>query len=246
MDGVPGVGKRRKTVTALVVRPAYRVGRMRRGRNYRTGGFLGVEKKFYDTSLTQATLAVTATAAEHNPSATVSLNTVAQGDGESNRDGRQLSMDTITLKGAIEIPTGVDKTTVPLSCYCYVAIVLDKQTNGALLNSEDVFINEGGINSLVGNPFRNLQFIKRFSVLASKRIFIPAQTTQYDGTNIEWGGKHIPFTLNAKLKGMKVTFKGTTAAISNIVDNGLNVIAYCTSVATAPVLSYKARLRFFG
>lgn len=206
----------------------------------------GQEKKFYDTSLSQSALGVTITAGEHNPSATISLNTVTQGTGESQRDGRQITMDSISVKGAIEVPVQIDQTAMLLNTYCYIALVLDMQTNGALLNSEDVFDNQGGINSLVANPFRDLQFIQRFKVLAHKRIKLPQQNTQHDGTNIEVGGLVVPFDLYAKLKGIKTNYTASTETILNITDNGLNIIAYCGSLATAPVLSYKARLRFFG
>lgn len=248
VDGIPGKARR---VTTMIVapRPGRQYGmasRIRRRLNRRTGGFMGIEKKFYDTSLVQSTLLSSIIAGEHNPTADISLNTVTQGDGESQRDGRQISMDSITLKGAIELPTEANRTTMNLSGYTYVAIVLDKQTNGALLNSEDVFINPGSANSLIANPFRNLQFIQRFQVLAWKRIRHPAQATQFDATNIEQGGRHLPFQLFAKLKGMKVNYTNTTEVIANITDNGLNVVAFTSSTTQAPVLTYKARLRFYG
>ncbi len=53
-----------------------------RGRNIRTAGFTGIELKFYDTFLIAGSLTspTDATGGEHNPSATISLNTVTQDD----------------------------------------------------------------------------------------------------------------------------------------------------------------------
>ncbi len=245
VDGVPGSGSKRRRITTMVVAPARVVSRRRR-RNRRTGGYMGIEKKFYDTSLDGATILNALTSSEHNPSATISLNSVVQGDGESNRDGRQISMDTITIKGTILVPSQVNQTALDIASYVYIAIVLDKQTNGALLSGEDVFSNAGSVAVNVSNPFRNLQFIQRFQVLAWKVIRLHSPEAVWDGTNLELAGYMQQFTLSAKLKGLKTNYTNTTETIANIADNGLNVVCFTSGVGLAPTLSYKGRLRFYG
>lgn len=128
----------------------------------------------------------------------------------------------------------------------YIALVLDTQCNGALLNSEDVFKNPSGDAVLAASPYRNLQYVERFKVLAWRRIRLVQPTIVWDGTNLEQGGTNTPFTMSVDLKGLQVTFSGTTETIANITDNSLNLVAYSNFGDTAPTLSYNARLRFTG
>jgi len=207
------------------------------------------ELKFYDTNLADNALTAPtdSTAGEKNPSATITLNTVTQGDGESQRDGRQISMTNIGIRGHIRVPAIANATAADEAFNCFVALVLDTQSNGALLASENVFINPGGDAQMAAQPWRNLQFTKRFKVLASTNVtFERSPELTYDGTNMEQGGMIKIFSMFADLKGMKVTYSGTSESIANTVDNSLNVIAWTSDVASAPVLSYSARLRFMG
>ncbi len=207
------------------------------------------ELKFYDQSLADAVLTVSTTSAggEHNPSATISLNTVVQGDGESNRDGRQISMVSIGVRGNIRVNPKVDQTSMDSASINFVALVLDTQTNGALLRSEDVFVNIAADNEMTAQPWRNLSFTKRFRVLASQTVtFERTQETSFDGTNIEMGGLIQPFNMFVDLKGMKTTYSNTSETIANIVDNGLNIVAFTSSGGMVPLLNYSSRLRFMG
>ena len=118
----------------------------RRSKNYRIGGFLGIEHKFYDTSLVAAALTAPgdASGGEHNPSATICLNSVVQGNGESQRDGRNIVQKSLFIEGCIEVPAQINQTLLDTACNVMIAIVWDKQTNGALLSSESVFSNLSG------------------------------------------------------------------------------------------------------
>ncbi len=226
--------------------PAYSKSVMRTRLNKRIGGYLGIEKKFYDTSLSAAALLASTAGGEHNPSATIALNTVVQGDGESNRDGRQIAMDSITIHGIVHVASAINQTVVDASTYAYIALVQDQQTNGAILTSEEVFENPSAVAGLSPMSFRNLQFIQRFKVLVWKRINLQQQQVSYDGTNLEKGGFVKPFTLHANLHGIKVNYTASTETIANIADNSLNIVAFVGAVATTPLLSYNSRLRFYG
>ena len=59
-------------------------------RNVRTGGFLNMELKFYDTANTGINIntSTDGSAGEQDPTSKNCLNAVAQGDGEQQRDGR--------------------------------------------------------------------------------------------------------------------------------------------------------------
>lgn len=217
-------------------------------RNVRSGGYLGIESKFHDTSRTGLTLTAPTDAAggEADPSTVNALNAIAQGDGESNRDGRNCVLTSIHIEGHIDLPVQANRTALDSYNCAMIALVLDTQTNGAQLNSEDVFINPSGSGSLACQPFRNLQFTQRFKVLKKKKITMKQCFASWDGTNIEIAGQQHPFTMHVDLKGMKVNFSGTTAAIANIVDNSLHLIAYCNNTELGATINYNARIRFAG
>ncbi len=219
--------------------------------NPRIGGFLGIELKFYDQKLITASLGspTDASAGEHNPSATVSLNTVTQGDGESQRDGRKITMKSIMVEGTITVGLLAAQSTAKTSAQIFIALVLDTQTNGALLNSEDVFTNPGANAETAAMPFRNLQFTKRFKVLATRKFSIgnPNMTNDTGSTGgVISNGLTKRFKIFKKLNNIQVLFSNTTETIANITDNGLNIVAFCTSTSLTPKLSYSSRLRFVG
>ncbi len=245
-----GIGsKRRRRNGGASSSKRYKSAPRRRRLNLRTAGFLGIEKKFYDTSLANATLVGngTATAGEHNPSATICLNSVVEGSGEQNRDGRKMVMKYVSISGVIIQAIIQNQTSPGPSGYAQISLVLDKQCNGALLDSESVFTNPSGDTNLSGSLFRNLQYIQRFQVLKTVLVKMPAGEVSYDGTNLEVGAKVTPFKMNVKLNDIPVNFTGTTETIANIVDNSLNLIAFPIDIGTSVYsLYYNSRLRFVG
>lgn len=215
----------------------------------RAGQLLSIEKKFYDQKLINAALTspADATGGEHNPSATISLNTVVQGDGESNRDGRQIVMKSVTVKGNILVPAQTTQTVLDVATTVFIALVQDTQTNGALLNSEDVFTNPGANAQTATQVFRNLKFIKRFKVLKVVQLELPQpESQQVSSGAIVVGGYQVPWSLFKSLANVKVNYSSTSESIVNIVDNGLNIVAWCSNTSTAPAISYHSRLRFLG
>jgi len=237
-------GRYRKSVAAEVKRVL----------NGRTGGFVGLEKKFFDTSLQSAINSPTdATGGEEDPTTLNCLNCPAQGDGESQRDGRQISMHSINIKGNVFIPAQTNQTAADVVPDIFIALVCDKQTNGSQMNSEDCFTNPAANNSLAAQPFRNLEYVQRFQVLKTVRIasknIAGAMQPVFDGTNIEVQGAQIPFSMYVNLKGMKVNFISgqTSSVIAAIADNSLHVIAYASNASSlGPTIQYASRLRFVG
>lgn len=236
-------GRYRKSVAAEVKRVL----------NGRTGGFVGLEKKFFDSGFNGALSANgTAIDGEKDPTTLLCLNCPAQGDGESQRDGRQISMQSINVKGVVQIAAQADQTAGDQVPDIFIALVLDKQTNGVQLDSEDVFDNPASATALAAQPFRNLEYSQRFRVL--KTVKVSAQDLAgaiqpvFDGTNIEQQGAQIPFSMYCKLNGMKVNFISgqTTSVIAAIADNSLHIVAYASNTSMAPVLTYSSRLRFVG
>lgn len=224
------------------------IGSHRSRLNTRTGGFLGIEHKFYDTSLAAAALTANTDTAggEHNPSATITLNTVVQGDGQSQRDGRKIVMKKIMIRGIIDIAGAIDQTVMPREAMIFIALVLDTQANGALIVSETVFENKGATALLNASLFNAMERSSRYKILKRLSFSMPSQQVAHDGTNIEISAKTRPWQMMVNLKDLNVLYSGTTETIVNIVDNSLNLIAWCTNTDTVPRISYNARLRFVG
>lgn len=223
-------------------------GKKRAGLQQRTGGFLGLENKYFDITHAGTVISPSDGAGgELDPNTDLSLNVVNQGDGETNRDGRQICITEVGIQGVLSSALVTASTELEVIPELFVALVHDSQTNGAQLNSEDVFHN-GASDGLLGvAPTRNLKFIKRFKVLATKTIKFPTPFYLWNGTTIKRNASTRTFDMGYKWKKcLKVNYSGTTSDITDIVDNSLHIIAYASSADVPITLTYHSRLRFTG
>ena len=209
----------------------------------------GLELKFYDTSAAGNTLTTNTdgSGSEQNPSATIALSTIVQGDGEQNRDGRRATFESIYINGSIDYPTQVNQTTPEIQFDVFIALVLDTQTNGILLDSESVYLNVGGATGTGTLLQRNLRQSKRFQVLKTRRVLMPVPFAVFDGTNFEQYGARRHWQLYHTFRTPIVAnYSGTTETIANSTDNSLHLLAFASSAVQAPTISYSSRLRFRG
>lgn len=209
---------------------------------------LGIEKKYYDTSkaLTAITSPTDATGGELDPATVNALSAPAQGDTDTNRDGRKIVVKSVQVTGLVNVPAQANQTAADTGNVVFIALVQDTQTNGAQLNSEDVFTNPAAAGSTAVTPLRNMLYSSRFKVLATTTLDMTNPALGYDGTNMEQNGLVRTFSFFKKLE-MPVSFNSTTTAgVDAVVDNSLHLIAFTNSTALAPQLSYNARIRFVG
>lgn len=211
--------------------------------NARTGGFLGIETKFIDYTFSAGVVA-TLTGAEMDPpgagaqTTPGSISAIAQGDGESNRDGRKCTLTSLHIKGDLRIGPAAGATLQSASIV-RVAVVWDTQTNAKQLNAEDVFLAATHIE----HSFRNLQFSKRFKILKDATFVLNTLAGAGDGAANDSADVIKNFKWNFKLN-IPVIHKSTTAVVASITDNSLHVIAFSNN--TAATLSYESRIRFVG
>lgn len=245
--------KRRTSAIRSVVARQQRQKRSLRFRNAVTMGFLGIERKFYDTALTPTNVAspTDATSGELDPSGTSMISTPAVGDSEQNREGKKINILSVEIEGYLNRAGAEASTGVANDLQCMVALVLDTQTNAAQLNSEDVFKNTSASAQLAHSPVRNLLFASRFQVLKKKVFNLDNPSVGYAAANdLSWNGIGRKFKWFIKFpKGLVVNFNaGTTASIANVIDNSLHIIAFAnTSTAgNTATLQYNARIRFVG
>lgn len=205
---------------------------------------LGVEKKFIDYEY-DAVIVETVAGSEADPATALSLTATAQGDGESNRDGRQVRLLSCHLRGEVQFDP-LDQATPGLAQCVRILVVLDKQTNGAQFNAEDVLADPANADLDV-HAFRNLQYTQRFRVLKDFTVRQPAFTAVWDSDSTLKAGAQVPFKCNIDLGNMPVTYTGTSAAIASIADNSIHVLAIASTTSTgSATLKYISRVRFVG
>lgn len=214
-----------------------------------TAGFLGIEKKFYDTALAVTAILnpTDATGGELDPSATSMISTPAVGDGEQNRDGKRIVIDSVHVRGTINRPPVENSIDPPVADKVFLALVLDTQSNGAQMNSEDCFKNLSGSVYGAIEPMRNLLFGSRFRVLRSDVFDLDPRTCSAEGDNLHSvGGVTQCFDWFVPLNALPVNFNaGTTSSIANVVDDSLHMIGYSIGGGNC-TLTYNARIRFQG
>lgn len=254
-NGYTYTGKRKswRTGHQTVFKPYRRPRLMTRRRapaalNQRTGGYLGLELKFLDSFKLDGTVAASAGGAggEQDPTLGTSLNNILEGSGEQDRIGRKVTLKSVDVKGVIRSTGLADAIDALTQASFFVAIVMDTQTNGATLNSENVFKNLAGDSHLAAQPQRQIEFLSRFKVLKVIKMRAPTPYAFSDGTATgSVSGYQIPFEMKVAMNQV-VTYREALGGIGDIVDNSLHVIAYASSVAFTPMITYGARVRFLG
>lgn len=203
--------------------------------NYRTGGYIGMETKFIDHEYGSTTVNFVIPTSLTDP-AVGSLSAISQGDGESNRDGRKVTLKSIHINGNVTRTSGTNSSRVRL------LLVHDSQTNGSALSPEDVLLIPTSATALATYAFRNLQHTSRFKVLYDK-TFTLTPSLGFDGVSAVSNTPEVNFKINKKLN-MPVTYKDTSADVANITDNSLHLM--CVTDSTGVVLQYNVRTRFVG
>lgn len=207
-----------------------------------------IEVKYYDTAFSANMVAPTDSAGgEYDPTVTSMISTPAQGDTSINRDGAQIRIKNVHVKGSIQRSYFEAIVNPPEAMEAYLALVLDKQTNGAQMNSEDCFTNTTAAAIGATECMRNMAFRSRFQILKSQKFDLSFKSLSHVAADLFSGdGTSIPFDWFIDLKDLVVNFNtGTTASVVNVVDNSLHIIGFCnTVIPAAPVLTYNARIRF--
>lgn len=209
------------------------------------------ELKFLDTGLVPTALVAPTdcTGGEFDPSATSMISTPAQGDNESTRDGKRIMIKNVYVKGNVNLPIQELVVSPQLGTKVFVALVLDTQSNGAQMNSEDCFKNTIANIGTATQLHRNLLFGSRFRVLKEEIFDITPQTlSHFANDSFSVGGAEQTFEWFVPFpQGLEVNFNaGTTASIANVVDNSLHIIAFSNTTVGAPTIAYNARIRFMG
>jgi len=220
-----------------------------RRQNLATLGFLGIERKFYDTTLAATAITSSAVLAGGmlDPSATSMITTPSQGDGEQMRDGKQISCLYIEICGNVR-SVGIEGTGAPpLPCSVYIACVLDTQSNATQCLSSDIFKSQGASVLLATSPMRNLVWGKRFRILKQAKFMFNPEMSVIAADQNSAGAQQRDFKWFIPMKGLRINFNTTTTpTIAAVSDNSVHMVGFVNSAEQVYNISYNARLRFVG
>lgn len=194
----------------------------------RSGYYGGIERKFLDTAFADATLAAAMTF--YNPMI------VPQGDTESQRIGRKITITSLHLRGSITLLNATDVTNT--STQFRMRVVVDKQCNGAQFAATDL-LETDAINS-----FSNLANRNRFMVLYDKTKELSSTGGTATGAAYSFGEVIRKVDCNLKMN-LPIEFdnSATTGAITTVRSNYLCVVMQ-SSTGEIINMSIQARIRY--
>lgn len=210
------------------------------------------ERKYYDLDLAVTTIASSATdwnGSYAEPTSLQALFVPQQGNGFSQRVGRQIQVIKFSLRGTIERnPLSGSQFIVPAIPPQYRMIVfIDQQTNAGRPTGNDVMQSAGSTNPIFA--FQNANNFGRFRVLKDKLWVAPQMHTwaSVDGQDHQHGYT-IPFKYTFIFKKpILIHFNGTNSGtITDIIDNSFHLMCL-TDTAGAPLsfITYKGRFVYY-
>ncbi len=216
---------------------------------------LSEEEKFHDTGRTLVNIISAAGMGgmEVDPTTKDCLSSPGQGDDATTRNGRKIMASSLLIRGAVKYvgqTIASATTTVPDSPYATVWIIMDRRSNGAQLNSEDVLVNEGNSKPLCPFALQNLSYSTRFIVL--KRLFFNFSgliaLVNNGSTKIGANASSLEFEEYfdfPELIPIHYKVDPGSGVIGDISDVSFHVIAACSADSVCQI-TYNSRMRFIG
>jgi len=240
--------------------------------NKRVGGYVGMETKFHDAGIASVATGVMAVgglsiASRIAPTPAQSLFTIPGGTGVSERNGRLMVVTGCLIRGTVQVPELVPATAAaaflaaqPIRV-CW-ALVLDKQTNNAIMTADQVYssmdITTVAVSAAdqkklgVIAPVRDLEHSARYTILDTGSKMIPAiAPVIYDSTLAV-----STYGLPAREVGLEINhscnipfrYQDTAAQLGQIgemSDNSMHLLVWTNNTgAVAPLFSGGVRTRF--
>jgi len=205
------------------------------------------ELKYFDRRATANVVSSTTSAGLDVNTAAAPLFAITQGDSATTRDGRQIAVRDICVRGYIGRTFDGDEADFPPGNFFRVALVLDTQRNAlnAALATDLVWATAGSAD-LCPFAFTAPEYEGRFIVLDEALLVEPQRTGGGDGTNTNSiSGFKEPFELHWSGEVL-VTYLDTGGGLSSITDNMFFVTACASNTTGTPTVNINARTRFLG
>ncbi len=221
-----------------------RVGRNPMRHKYKRGGrfkkksrracLLGMnpEKKFLDLQVS-TTPAVAGTV--------VNLAVIVQGDGESERIGRKVTVTDILAHGRITLSSIASNTDA--SNRVRIMVVQDRSTNGATFSAA-ALMNTAGTADI--DSFRDLSHIGRFQVLYNRLWTINPNWTGISANATSANAfRDVRFNLKCCIP-IEYDASASTGAITTQQVNSIHILTFEESAAPATAVDLTTRVRYLG
>lgn len=226
----------------------YRLGQAPRFVPRTPGGQIVSERKYFDTQGSSAVNITNASfnGAEVDPTTVNCLCAPSQGNDISNREGRNIFVYNITVRGTLKVNAQSAQNSGDRGQTVRLILVMDKQTNGTQMASEDLIASAVSVPMTFG--FQNTANFGRFQILKDKFIPMGPFPISSNGSVLIQGGVTKMFKLKYSFKSpIKVNFNSTNGGtVADIVDNSFHILAGRDDPDTPVELTYKARVAFTG
>lgn len=207
-------------------------GRFKKG-YHRTGGYYGrfsgihQERKFYDTTYSNASVDGTTGTIDDD------MSDIAQGTTESTRIGRQCFVNSIHIKGHVKPAASTNKHE-----RLRFIVVHDRQCNGALPNWTDIF------TAANVDAYRNISNVHRFNILLDKTWTLNKMPYWNSTTTVyQEPVRSFFFNINLPRPGIVMEFSSTTGATTEKVTNNLLMMLISENDEGVDI-DMRTRLRF--
>ncbi len=178
----------------------------------RTGGYYGRfrgeagEHKFKDKDVDDVVVAAGLVISE--------LTVIPQGDSESERIGRRITIKSVHAKGTIRIFSATSAAATNDTVHCM--LVLDTQTNGAVFAATDLYETDAF------KSFRNLANSSRFRVLYTHTFVMKVPGAAPSGAAYIYGSDVKYININKKCN-IKIEYDNSlaTGVVSTVRSNNL-------------------------
>ncbi len=197
----------------------------------------GGEAKFLDQDIDDASIAANGTIFT-NGSAEASLLRIAEGNGESQRIGRKITVRQINWRFTIMLPEGDGLANPKNSTTIRVILYLDKQANGAAATVTDILETDDW------QSFNNLANSKRFRTLMDRTYDVMPKAGGGNGTTSDWAEDRISDSLYKKVNiPIEYDNSAVTGALATIRSNNINMLILSDTSLDATFES-KMRIRY--
>lgn len=214
--------------------------------NIRTSGLLNVEHKYHAANHQQVIAQDIGAATCAAMGTDAVLNAIPRGDGPDMCVGQKYAITSIHLQGVVEFAATIFAGPgAGLSPVARIMIVIDHQNNGNTVSEpHQCYDNPAGTVYDVFTT-RNINNMKRFTVLRDLTLEKGACGLTHDGANYVTQAKSVSFSYYHKFKKPLIVTRDaatTTGVRSTIRDNCIDILA--VSQDTASIIAYRSRVRF--
>lgn len=193
------------------------------------------ELKFLDTVKVATAIGTTGTALS------TTLLVIPQGNGESERQGRKVTIRSIQFRGKVNFPS--TSTILDMDQRVRILVYVDSQTNKLAAPLADI-VNTAGTVDI--DAFRDLSNTSRFKVLMDRIVNLPVHAVRQSSATV---GANVPQLhswqffkkLNVPIEYDSSADDGTLATITS---NNIGIFAISHTATEAPLVGYTCRVRY--